>query len=373
MNPLPTDNTDQRIPAIQRESDLLRVVSDMVRDRLPRGWKVDMRLSPRLDGWRPDGLLEISDPDGEGGTLLVEAKLGLEPRAIEPLIAMLERALVDADLPSESKGPPMVVSRYISPRARDLLEVAGACYGDATGNLRVTLERPALFIEGRGAERNPWSEVRDLRSLKGRTASRVIRALCDLKPPFGVRELAERAKTSAASTVRALEFLSREALIVRDERKQVTDVEVTELIKRWADDFRFTKQNSIRRCFEPRRIEDTIERLGGLGDRYAITGSFGASAVAQYAEPRLLTLYVDDADAAQEQLGVRPESSQSNVWLAQAPDDLPFERTWERGGLWYAALSQVACDLLDMPGRAPSEAEELLRWMETNADAWRAN
>lgn len=373
MNPLANDNKNLSVPAIGRESDLLRVVADMLRDRLPRGWDVDMRLAPRINGWRPDALLEISAPDGISGAMLVEAKLGLEPRAVEQLVTMLEQALVDADLPPESKGPPMVVSRFISPRARDVLEGAGACYADATGNVRISLERPALFVDWRGAERNPWREVRDLRSLKGRTASRVVRALCDLRPPLGVRELAQRAKTSAGSTVRALDFLSREALIVRDERRQVTDVDVAALITRWADDFRFGEQNTIRRCFEPRRLEETVERVGGLSERYAVTGSFAAASVAEYAEPRLLALYVDDPDVAQEQLGARQAGNQSNVWLVQAPDDLPFERAWERDGLCYAALSQVACDLLDMPGRAPAEAEELLRWMKANPDGWRAD
>ena len=357
------------MPAIGRESDLLGVVADSLRERLPRGWQVEMRLSPRLDGWRPDALLEITAPDGESGVMLVEAKLSLEPRAVEQLITMLERALVDADLPAESKGPPMVVSRYVSPRAREILEDAGACYADATGNLRLTLDRPALFIEVRGAESNPWREVRGLRSLKGRTASRVVRALCDLQPPFGVRDLAERAATSAGSTVRVLELLAREALIVRDERKQVTRVDLSAMVERWAADFRFSRQNSIRRCFEPRRIENVLKRLGEI-DRYAITGSFAASTVAAYTEARLLAVYVDDPDAIQQQLELRTAANQSNVWLVQAPDDLPFERAWERDGLRYAALSQVACDLFDMPGRSPAEAEELLRWMEASPDAW---
>lgn len=373
MNATLSNTKDPAVPDIGRESDLLRVVTDGLRERLPREWVVEMQLAPRLGGWRPDALLEISAPDGTSGTMLVEAKLALEPRAVEPLVMMLERALVDADLPTEAKGPPMVVSRFISPRSRDLLEQAGASYADATGNLRIALERPALYVEGRGADRNPWREVRDLRSLRGRAAARVVRALCDLQPPFGVRDLAERAKTSAGSTVRTLDFLSREALIVRDERKQVTEVDLGALIQRWADDFRFGEQNTIRRCFEPRRLEETANRVGSLEGRYAVTGSFAAAAGAEYAEARLLVVYVDDADAAQDQLGVRPAGSQSNVWLAQPPDDLPFERTWERDGLRYAALSQVACDLMDMPGRAPAEAEELLRWMESNPDGRRAD
>jgi len=305
--------------------------------------------------------------------MLVEAKLGLEPRDINPLLAMLEQASVDAGIPSESKGPPMVVARFISPRARDVLQEAGACYADATGNLRMALERPAVFIEALGAQSNPWREVRDLRSLKGRIASRVVRALCDLRAPLGVRELAERSKTSAGSTVRALDLLSREALIERDERKQVVEVDVTGLVMRWARDFRFSEQNEIWPCLEPRRLASVLDRLSTVKGQYAITGSFAATAVDPYADAKLLVLYVDEPQAMREQLTVRAAEGQSNIWLSRPRDDLPFERTWERDGLRYAALSQVACDLLDMPGRSPSEAEELLKYMKANPDEWRTD
>jgi hypothetical protein len=144
------------------------------------------------------------------------------------------------------------------------------------------------------------------------------------------------------------------------------EVDVATLVTRWARDFRFSEQNEIWPCLEPRGLNSVIERLPGLAGNYAITGSFAASAVAPYADARLLVLYVEDAVAAREELRVRAAGEQSNTWLARPADDLPFERTWERDGLRYAALSQVACDLFDMPGRSPAEAEELLRFIQEN-------
>ena len=86
MNGIPRTSLKTIAPAIARDSDLLRVIANSLAERLPSTWRVDMQLSPRLAGWRPDALLEISAPDGERGVLLVEAKLELEPRAIEPLL-----------------------------------------------------------------------------------------------------------------------------------------------------------------------------------------------------------------------------------------------------------------------------------------------
>jgi hypothetical protein len=358
---------------IERETDVIRVVEADLRDRLPREWRTNVRLLPNVGGWRPDAILEVSAPGGDTGFLVIEAKMGLEPRDVEQLVAQLDRAIVDTELQGAGKAVPMVVARYISRRARDLLEQAGVSYSDATGNVRLTLDWPALFIESHGADRNPWREVRDLRSLKGRSAGRVIRALCDLKPPFGVRELVERAGSSAGSTVRTLEFLEREALVRRDASKRITDVDVSSLIRRWSNDFRFSEQNAIGRYFEPRRLEALIDRVASVAIPYAITGSFAAREVAEYADARLLVVYATDRQLLSRALDLRPAGSQTNVWIAEPPDDLSFERIWQRNGLRLAALSQVACDLFDLPGRSPAEAEELLRWMEANEDAWRAD
>jgi hypothetical protein len=341
--------------------------------RLPQGWSVQLQLLPPTGGWRPDATLEITTPQGQSGSLVIEAKLGIEPREIPAMVSQLSRAVVDTAVPGDRKGVPMVVARFISPRAREMLKAAGVSFADATGNTWLAMDSPAVFIESSGSDRNPWREVRDLRSLKGRSAARVIRALIDFRPPLGVRELAQRAGSSAGSTDRVLGFLEREALIRRDERKRVVEVKVVDLVRAWSNDFRFSDQNVIGRYFEPRRLETLIERLAAEGMPYAITGSFAAQQLAEYAEARLLVAYVDDAPQLADALGLRPARDQSNVWLAEPPDDLPFLRSWEREGRRFAAPGQVACDLFDLPGRSPSEAEELLSWMEAHEDAWRAD
>ena len=358
---------------VSRESDLLDILLAMLRERLPPGWSAGLRLSPLGLPGTPDAQLDIRAPDGETTQVIVEAKLGLEPREVEPLVMGLRRAVVDAGLPLESRNAPLIVARFISPRARGLLTEQGASYADATGNIRITTSSPAVFMSDRGSDVNPWREVRDLRSLKGRSASRVVRALCDLRPPLGVREIAERAGASIGSTVRALDFLEREALIVRDDHKQVIDVALTPLVLRWANDFRFTQQNDVVEWFEPRRLSDLVQRLVEVGGIYAVTGSFAANAVAPFADPRLLAIYSPDPRALAEALGVRPAAGQTNVWIVRPPDELPLRRSWEQDRITYAALTQVACDLLDMPGRAPAEGEELLRWLETHQDEWRAD
>ena len=86
---------------------------------------------------------------------------------------------------------------------------------------------------------------------------------------------------------------------------------------------------------------------------------------------RLAVLFVDDLEEAAGILGLRPAEAGANVILAEPFDPVVYERRREQEGVSYAALSQNAADLLTSPGRGPSEAEELMDWMEENEDAWR--
>jgi hypothetical protein len=145
-----------------------------------------------------------------------------------------------------------------------------------------------------------------------------------------------------------------------------------DLIRRWVEDYSFQRANTTRGFLEPRGLPALLGKLRDVSWPYAITGSLAASRVAPVAAPRLATLYVENVDASVEALGLRPAKTATNVILAEPFDSVVFDRTWKQDGNIYAALSQVAADLLTGPGRSPAEGEELLRWMGENEDAWRA-
>jgi hypothetical protein len=104
-----------------------------------------------------------------------------------------------------------------------------------------------------------------------------------------------------------------------------------------------------------------------------VTASLAASKVAPIAPSRLAALFVEDAQAASEILKLRATEAGANVILLEPFDQVVFERTWERDGVKYAALSQVAADLLTSPGRGPAEGQELIEWMEKNEKSWRTS
>jgi hypothetical protein len=211
-----------------------------------------------------------------------------------------------------------------------------------------------------------------------------IRALLDFRPPYGLRDLSERAGVSVGTLYRVLQFAEGDVgdvLIEREPRGPVTSVNWEQLIRRWAIDYSLTRSNETSLYLEPRGVEAFVRRLREYRGEYALTGSLAAQTVVREAPAVLAATYVTSLEVASE-LGLRPAESGGNVMLVQPfpsrsqprPEaNAPFVRTREVDGLRYVAMSQAAVDLLTSPGRGPAEAEALIEWMKGNEDAWRTS
>lgn len=346
------------------ETGLLDQVEDEVRGRLPRGWRMTVRRDVQEGRYRIDAQFRVLAPDGSTGVLVAEVKRDLPPKLISSAVSQLKAYAKDR--------AGIVIASYLSPRARELLIDSGVSYADATGNVRLKLDRPALFILTSGADSDPSYEPRAVRSLKGPAAAAVVRALCDFRPPYGVRELAERASLSLASTSRILSLLGTEALITRSGRGPVESVDWQRLIRRWVDDYGLTKSNRNQYVLEPRGLSGLTKKLSDARLAYALTGSIAAVELAPVAPTRLGAVYVADIAKAQRELGLRDVETGANIVLVEPFSPVAMARTWQRDGLTYAAPAQVAADLLTSPGRGPAEGEALIEWMAQNEDAWRA-
>jgi hypothetical protein len=370
-SPIPGNSRYARSPGERR---LLADFPAMLRTMLPVNWSVEIEEEPvtriRAEATiRPDAILTIHAPDGNEAKIIVEAKQRLSPRDSPIVVSQLRR--YQEVLGGEASG--LVVAAYLPARTRELLTDAMLSYADVTGNVRLALDHPSVFIYTTGAPADPWptDTSRPLRSLKGPTASRVVRALVDFRPPFGVQQLAERSSTSLSSVSRVFTFLEQEGLILREPYGPVTEVRWGDLIRRWTEDYSFSRSNLIRTYLEPRGLPALLDKLKAIPSRYAVTGSLAATTVAPIAAPRLATIYVDDAAETADRLRLRPTEAGTNVILAEPFDSVAYDRSCEIGGVRYAAPSQVAADLLTGPGRSPAEGEELIQWMQEHEDAWR--
>ncbi len=336
--------------------------------RLPASWRVGVELQPVVGDRHADAFIEVCAPDGTRGVFVVEEKGRLEPKDVPRTADLLARYVQSYD---GERAAPVVVAPFLSSRARERLEERGVGYVDLTGNVRVALDHPALFVQASGAESDPRREERPARTLKGAKAGRVVRALCDFAPPVGVRELAGRAEVTPGYVSRVFTLLEKEDLIQRERKGPVTDADWRGLIRRWSEDYSLFGSNHTASYLEPRGLGALIRKLRDSDLRYAATGSLGSSNVAPIAPARLAVLFVDDAGDAAGLLGLRPAEAGANVILAEPFDPVVYERLRQHEGISYVALSQNAADLLTGPGRGPSEAEELMDWMEENEGAWR--
>jgi hypothetical protein len=329
----------------------LRGAVQQLRLRLPSTWKVAEGPHVR------EATLVIRAPDWRLARFVVIWRQSIEPRDVAGLLptARAQRSRATAVL---------VVAPFLSPRTRELLGAAGASYVDSTGNLRVALDRPAIFLEAQGAQKDPACEPRPLVSLKGPAAGRVVRALCDFRPPYGIRALAKRSATALASVSRAVGLLERDAIVVRGERGEVTEVDWPALLRRWTQDYGFASSNATMTFLEPCGLDAFVEKLRRWGGRYAVSGSLAATRKTPLAAPVLATAYVEDPALVAEALELRVAERDANVLLAAPFDPVVFDRSWSERGVTYAALSQVTADLLTSSGPGPAEGAELIAWMQ---------
>ncbi len=397
------------------ERDLMDNLVALLRDRLPPSWRIEADLWPSTDPsmrirWQvPDYRLTIYPPAGSAARLAVEVRQSVTPRAAYEAASALQMQRQAADQETRADEPVdgvLLATYFLSDRARELLAPTGICYADSTGNIRIALDDPPLFIETSGLNRLPASPryytpkalagapvrlrqaslfdqsllpmaPRLLQSFKGPGAALGIRALVDYRPPYGLRELSEQAGVSLGTLSRVLDFAEGEVLIERVPRGPITRVDWEAFLRRWAMDYSLIGSNETRLFLEPRGVGTVVERLRSNQGRYAVSGSLAAHTVAPEAPAVLAVVYVDSFDVADE-LRLRPTDTGGNVMLvrpfpsARSSQALaPFLRTRLVDEVVYVALSQAVVDLLTSPGRGPAEAEALIIWMKANEDAWR--
>lgn len=314
--------------------------------RLPTAWKAQKLQG--IQAWT------ITAPGRQRGRLVVEAKERMGPREAEMLAVPEDTAL-------------LVVASYLSDATRTRLRERGVNYLDLTGNARILLQSPGLFIETSGADSAP-NVPAGTRTLRGDRAGRVIRDLLDHRTPGGVREIAGRVGADPGYVSRVLAILDDEALVKRERRKLVS-VDWVRLLGRWAEEVPLASRGTQVMCLEPRGLDALAKRL--VDADYFVTGAYAATRQAPIAPTRVLTFYAADAQRAITELALRVSDRGANICIIEPTD--AFLMKGERGsdGINYVPTAQVAADLLGGTGREPAEGEALVEWMKENEGVWR--
>lgn len=338
---------------------------------MPRGWSAEVGdRQVEQHPMRADGRINLRGPNGTISTIVVEEKQAVSPRSVLGQLSPTVRS-------ARSMGahlPLLVVAPWLSARTQALMAEADINYLDLTGNALLRIDNPPFFLQTTGAQRNPSPAARPGAKLRGDKAARAIRLLIDVRPPYGVLEVAEATGLNRGYVSRLLDALYREGLIEREPRGPVESVDVPALVRRWAESYDTFRANSAEGFVAAAGLERLLIKLAedpALGTRAVITGSFAASRLAPIASPALLLLYHDLPQLLATDLDLLPADEGANVMILKPFDRVVFDRTRIEEGLRYAAPSQIAIDCLGGNGRMPAEGEALLKWMEAEESSWR--
>jgi hypothetical protein len=353
------------------EEMLVDQAIDWLNATLGNGFKAERQLRTVAAATTPggseqiDGLITLTAQNNQA-TFSVEAKRSFTPRGVERLLDNQQRFAKLANINL------LLVASWLSPRAREIIAGRGANYLDLTGNCLIRLDYPPMFVRVDGAAKDPAPATRTA-GLRGPKAGRLVRVLTEVRPPYGVRELAEKSALTPGYVSRLLETLDRDALVQREVRGRVTTVDYVGLIKRYAGDDSMLNARGATTFIAPGGAVRALEKLAELSTPTAVTGSFAAARIAPVAAPALLAIYALDARAVAESLRLLPANAGADVVLLVPRDPVVWDRTDAADGADYVAPAQAALDCLTGNGRMPSEGLALLDWMSANEDAWRAS
>lgn len=362
---------------VKDEIELLGRAREVLAERLPPGWTVEQAGGGEA-GERPDALFSFQSTTGmiSSGTALVEAKRDFRPVDVERLLGGLTRRLREAT----HSQPILLVSEYLSPRTREMLASEDINYVDLTGNVRLVMPSPPMFVTTSGVDRRPGRRSGSARTgLSGAKVGRVVRFVTEVTPPYGVTDIEGATGLSRGYVSRILERLADEALIEREPRGLVEDVDWAALLRARGAAVDLFRANTTRTYVAPQGARHLVSALvnSPLRDDMVITGSFAAVELAPIAAPALLVLYLVPAgraprlDAAAEALGLLPADEGADVALLWPANEALVSRPRLVDGLSHVNLPQLVVDCLGGIGRMPSEGEAVLEWMQGNKAEWR--
>ncbi|MFC8270369.1 helix-turn-helix domain-containing protein [Streptomyces cinereoruber] len=358
------------------DRDLLTQGHATLQRLLGRNWEVSIRPERLSSGDGGDALLEIKSSDGVYVQMLTEIFRRMTPKDAE---AAASKAALVRRVSQYTRL--LLIAPWISPMTQEVLRQHDIDYLDLTGNISLSVTRPAIIIHTQGADRAPAGHHSTSKKpqLTGPRAGRLIRLLADVAPPYRATELAHYAQLSLPYVSRLLDTLD-DLLLIRREKKLVVSVDWPQMLRARAaaqpDLLRATRATGM---LAPQGVNVVLEQLKGfeyLGKPgVLVTGSHAARTVAPLSVGGQLMLYIpqapENASDVGDELGLLPVDEGADVLLLHAPDLSVWQRALWLDGRWQTGFSQLVLDCLTGPGRMPAEGEHLIEFMTTHEDRWR--
>ncbi len=306
---------------------------------------------------------------GQSVSLRIATKRAVYPRDVRELIWQLRRRVDHAPQGrAKEQRLPLIVARFLSPGAKELLREAQVGYFDSGGS---------LYLPGRGAyvyieKPPPKPAAKALRSLFSGRRSQVLHALL-LRPRrwVNVKELAERSQASPATVSEVMAELERfDWLETRGQgpNKERLLREPGALLDAWSKQLGLARPPALRRYYVPAvKPNDLPERLDRAFEphqvAYAITHEAAAQRYAPFlsgvSQVRCRLMPGRPEEEALGALDARAVSEGANLAVIEvhSSGELLFREKVD--GAWLASPIQVYLDLVHSEGRAKEMAEHL--------------
>ncbi len=303
---------------------------------------------------------------GKSIELLVEAKKkAAYPRDVHQAIWQLRKSSQELNLHSKETVL-VLVSEYLSPGAKKLLQSEKVGYYDSGGSLYLPTTGAYIYIE------KPPAKVfeRSVRSLfSGRRAQVLHALLIHHQKWFGVHELAELVMVSPATASEILSELERMDWMIsrgKGPRKERKLTEPKALLDAWVKQVKANPPEIMTRYFVPSSKADAL--LIRIGEEfsdldYAVTSEAAAQLYTPFlsniSQVRVKLISSPQSQAAISALGARPVTEGSNLSIiyVESQDDLLFRN--QLNNIWLVSPVQVYLDLQRGEGRSTEMAEHL--------------
>jgi hypothetical protein len=348
------------------EQGLLDQAVQVVRRVLPEYMTVEPQVG-EADRER-DAVWSLGEPTSGFAEILVVAKSRLLPRTAEQVFdGPATRRAVD------SGATLLVVTPWLSRRTREVLERRNISFLDLTGNVSLTVPRPAVFVRTQGSDRDPSPHLPSAATLHGPKARRLVRTLTDYQPPYRLTALAEFSQLSLSYVSKLVDRLNDEAMLDRPGRGEVERVDWPRLLMAAAEEYTPMRSRSAWTFVSPTGAARLYEQLAKPGAPEAlVTASFAARAIAPISGAAQLVLYSDDPDAVRAFGRLVPSNQGADVVLIRPDDRWVKEgaRTVDR--VSHVAPSQLVLDCANGPGRVPEQGRAVLEWMRKHEAHWQS-
>lgn len=336
------------------ERQILELLTELLRevhrgdDRMPHVFASDSRITRG-----PDFVVEI---ENERRKMLIEYKSQASRAGIHAANEQLKHWAID-----EPDSTLVYAAPFVSDELDEVLASAGLSYVDLSGNARLSLESGFILVRGRS---NKFTNRGRPASPFTAASSRLSRIM--LRDPakwWRRSELTGESGLASGQVSKVVARLLDDQLLVERPDRHVRPTDGRQLLDAWADEYTRASRGRTSQKVHisgngmglAHRIESELHS-GDTSLRWAFTGLPAAFARDSHTSFRLVSLYVDDVEAAVAQLGARDEPRGANVELLLPDDAGVWIDTEHWDGLTIVSPVQIYLDLLTLPERADEAA-----------------